>query len=298
MASRVWFLKVIQVDPKTVFKMGDRLPFGEGASINRPPLFCGLNYQFWKVRMKIFMESLEKGIWDAIENGPFIPKFEKDGFVIEKPWSQWTDAKSKKAKFDCIAKNIITSALNSDEFFWVSQCKSSKEMWDTLEVTHEGTNEVKRARKHALIQEYEMFRMLKGDTIAEVQKRFTHIINHLMSLDKTFDKEELNIKILKCLDRAWQPKVTAISESKDLTSLSVASLFGNLREHELEMNRLNVQENEEKHTRSIALKASKHKGKQESSDESDEENLEVQQIPKEKPQQRQQQRKVWKQEIQ
>jgi len=100
-----------------------------------------------------------------------------------------------------------------------------------------------------------------------------HIINHLMSLDKTFDKEELNIKILKCLDRAWQPKVIAISESKDLTSLSVASLFGKLREHELEMNRLNVQENEDNHTRSIALKASKHKGKQDSSDDSDEENL-------------------------
>ena len=45
---------------------------------------------------------------------------------------------SKKAKFDCIAKNIITSALNSDEFFRVSQCKSAKEMWDTLEVTLEG----------------------------------------------------------------------------------------------------------------------------------------------------------------
>jgi len=130
--------------------------------------------------------------------------------------------------------------LNSDEFFRVSQYKSAKEMWDTLEVIHEGINEVKRARKHTLIQEYEMFRMLKGETIVEVQKRFTQIINHLMSLNKTFEKEELNIKILKCLDRAWQPKVTTISESKDLTSLSMASLFGKLREHELEMNRLNV----------------------------------------------------------
>ena len=54
--------------------MAEKLPFGEGASVNRPPPFCGLNYQFWKVRMKIFVESLDKGIWDAIENGPFIPK--------------------------------------------------------------------------------------------------------------------------------------------------------------------------------------------------------------------------------
>ena len=132
---------------------------------------------------------------------------------------------------------------------------------------------MKRARKHTLIQEYEMFKMLKEESSAEVQKRFTHIINHLMSLGKTFDKEELNIKILKCLDRSWQPKVTAISESKDLTSLRTASLFVKLREHELEMNKLNVQKSEDKHVRSIALKVSKHKRKQDSSDESEEENL-------------------------
>ena len=142
--------------------------------------------------MQIFVESLDKGICDAIENDHFIPKLEKDGVSIEKPWSQWTDAKNKRAKFDCNAKSIITSALNSNEFFRVSQCRSSKEMWDTLEVTHKGTNNVKRARKHTLIQEYEMFRILKGESIADVQKWFTHIINHLMSLGKVFDKEELN----------------------------------------------------------------------------------------------------------
>ena len=32
--------------------------------------------------------------------GPFIPKFEKDRSSIEKPWSQWTDAENKKAKFE------------------------------------------------------------------------------------------------------------------------------------------------------------------------------------------------------
>ena len=67
--------------------MAEKLPFGEGASIKKSPLFCGLNYQFWKFKMKIFVESLDKGIWDAIENDP-IPKFEKEGASIEKLWSQ------------------------------------------------------------------------------------------------------------------------------------------------------------------------------------------------------------------
>jgi len=138
-------------------------------------------------------------------------------------------------------------------------------MWDILEVTHEGTNDVKRARKHALIQEYEMFKMQKGETIADVQKRFTHIVNHLISLGKTFEREELNIKILKCLDRSWQHKVTTISKSKDLTFLTIASLFGKLREHELEMNMLSDQEHEEKHVRNISLKTVGHKNCQESS---------------------------------
>jgi len=35
--------------------------FAEGASINMPPLFAGENYPFWKIRMKIFLESVNKG---------------------------------------------------------------------------------------------------------------------------------------------------------------------------------------------------------------------------------------------
>ncbi|XP_068504362.1 uncharacterized protein [Phaseolus vulgaris] len=139
------------------------------------PLFCGVNYQFWKVRMKIFIHSTDKGIWESIENGPFVPQVKKDDVLVDKPSSEWTGAKSKKVKFDWIAKNIITYALSYNEFFRVSQCSSTKEMWDILEVTHEGTTDVKRARNHALIQEYELFRMQKGESICVVQKRFSQL---------------------------------------------------------------------------------------------------------------------------
>jgi len=99
-----------------------------------------------------------------------------------------------------------------------------------------------------------MFRMKVGESICDVHKRFTHIVNHLLALSKTFDKEELNIKILKSLNRTWHPKVTAISKSKDLTSMNIATLFGKLREHELELGRLKAEEDGEKrHT--IALKS-------------------------------------------
>jgi len=96
--------------------------------------------------MKIFVESIDQGIWDAIENGHFIPKIEKAESFTRKPWSQLTNEESEKAKFDCIAKNIITSTLDFKEFFRISECESAKEMWDTLKATHESITEIKKAK--------------------------------------------------------------------------------------------------------------------------------------------------------
>jgi len=53
--------------------VGKNQTFVEGASIHRPPLFTGENYPFWKVRMQIFLESIDRGICDAILNCPFVP---------------------------------------------------------------------------------------------------------------------------------------------------------------------------------------------------------------------------------
>ena len=190
---------------------GSYQTFAEGASINRPPLFTGENYAFWKVRMQIFIESIDCEIWDVIASGLSVPT---NNLQEPKPRVQWTVEEKKRFQNDVKARNIISSALTVDEFYRISICKSAQEMWEVLRVTHEGTNDVNRARKNTLIQEYEMFRMKQGETISDVQKRFTNIANHLIGLGKSFDNDELNIKILKSLDRSWQPKVTVISESQ------------------------------------------------------------------------------------
>ena len=62
-------------------------------------------------------------------------------------------------QYNLKAKNIISSALGMDEYFRVSNCKNAKEMWDALQVTHEGTTNVKRSRINTLTHEYELFRI-------------------------------------------------------------------------------------------------------------------------------------------
>ncbi|KAL2330602.1 hypothetical protein Fmac_018183 [Flemingia macrophylla] len=184
---------------------GNQLPFAESASINRPPLFCGDNYAFWKVRMKIFMQSVHRSIWQAVVTDYKVPTMLVNGKEVEKPFEEWDQTEMRRAEIDAKALNIIHSALNSDEFFRISAYATAKEAWEIIKVTHEGTPEVRRARKNTLIQEYETFRMIQGETIMDMQKRFTHIINHLKGFGKVFDEEEVNVKVLKSLNRRWQP---------------------------------------------------------------------------------------------
>jgi len=118
--------------------------------------------------------------------------------------------------------------------------------------------------------------MQKGESIAEVQKRFIHIVNHLMGLSKEFDKEELIIKVLKCLDRNWQPKVTAISGSKDLSIITTTTLCEKLREHEIEMHSLSELGSNEKKVKIISLKINSKNSdetEEEADESSDNENL-------------------------
>lgn len=56
-----------------------------------------------------------------------------------------------------------------------------------------------------------------------MQKRFTHLINRLNALGKPISNELATNKVLRCLSRESQPKVTTIKEANDLTTLDITT---------------------------------------------------------------------------
>jgi len=62
------------------------LRFAEGVSINRPPMFGGVNYALWKIIMKIFMKSIDMGIWDVVVNEHFVPMHVVKDETVKKAW--------------------------------------------------------------------------------------------------------------------------------------------------------------------------------------------------------------------
>lgn len=139
----------------------------------------------------------------------------------------WNDDGKKKVLFDKKSNNILASTLGIDDFFQISKCKTTKEIW-TLEVTHEGTKKVKISKLNILSQEYKLFRMIPHECILDLQKIFTHLTNHLMDLEKTFTNDVLNLKVLRELSRAWQQKVMTISQKKSLFKMPLTALFEKL----------------------------------------------------------------------
>lgn len=192
-------------------------------------------------------------MWKAVIEGPFVPTTVVNGVGTPKPEASWDEDDEKKVLYDKKAINLLQGALGMDEFFLISTCTTKKEIWDTLVETHEGTAEVKRSRLNTLSQEYGLFRMQPKESILNLQK-FVHLTNHLKTLGKTLTKDELNLKVLRYLTRKWQPKETAISKKKNLSTMTSATLFGKLQEYETELGILEKHENLDKKSESITLK--------------------------------------------
>ncbi|GAV81770.1 UBN2 domain-containing protein, partial [Cephalotus follicularis] len=95
--------------------------------------------------------------------------------------------------------------------------------------------------------------------------RFTTIINSLKNLGKSYSNQELVRKILRCLPKSWTPKVTAIEEAKDLSTLPLEQLLGSLMTHETTMK--NHEHVEVMKKKSIALRALREESESDEDDD-------------------------------
>ena len=96
----------------------------------------------------------------------------------------------------------------------VSTCSTSKEIWDRLCLTYEGTNEVKETRINTLLSDYELFRMLPNESISDMFTRFTKITTALYGLGKMFTGTEKVQKLLRSLPKSWIIFLTLLWDKK------------------------------------------------------------------------------------
>ena len=110
--------------------------------------------------MQIFIQLIDFEAWIVVLDDLNAPTKVVDGKEFPLKWEEMTEVDRQKVQCDLKPKNIIISALPFNELFRISKCKSAKEIWETLQSTHE--EELKSSLKKSLESEKK-----KGHKLAE-----------------------------------------------------------------------------------------------------------------------------------
>ena len=220
-------------DPLTLVVMD------KGQSLIIPHLFDGTNYAYWKVRMRTFLQSLDKKVWQAMEIGWTKPK--------EAPVN-WDDAKIKAANFNSRALNALFSAVMNKESKKISSTETAKEAWTILQTTYEGTKAVKDSKLQEITTNFEEIKMEEDESFDEF---YAKLVNSIFNLREIIPKPKVVRKVFRSLPKRFHAKITAIEELKDIDKIHLTELVGNLQTYELGLTKIRKSSK----GKSMALKA-------------------------------------------
>ncbi|GJZ24273.1 UBN2 domain-containing protein [Tanacetum coccineum] len=174
----------------------------------------------------------------------------------ETPYELLKDTEKKQLGKNEEAKMTIYNALPRKEDKCVFMCKTAKEVWHTLIITHQGNSQVKNCKIDLFTQEYEKFSISNEETIDSGFTRFNDIVTSLKSLDPDYSSKNHVRKFLHALPLKWRAKVMAIEEAKDLATLPLDELIRNLKVYEMILDNDGVDSKTTKEkVKSLALKA-------------------------------------------
>ena len=100
---------------------------------------------------------------------------------------------------------------------------------------HEGTKDVKINKLQQLTIRFESIRMSDDESFDEFYAKVNDIVNSTFNLGEIYDQPKIVRKILRSLTEDFRPKVTVITESKDVDSIPIDELVGSLQCYELDL---------------------------------------------------------------
>ncbi|KAI5343714.1 hypothetical protein L3X38_011590 [Prunus dulcis] len=231
------FIDILQVFGHTQLDLTYLRMDRAAGSVAHPPYFDGHNYGAWKAKMKSFLWSLDERVWYTVVHG-FSNPAKKIGkgdeeITVLKSRKEWTTAEATHSTNNQKGLNAIFTAVSSDQFEYISSCDTSKEAWDILQVTHEGTDTVKGAKLQMHTLQFETIMMDENETFSEFYAKLCVIVNACSSLGEKIPEDRVVKKILRSLPQRFSPKITAIEEIRDLNTMKVRELIGSLQTYEM-----------------------------------------------------------------
>ena len=200
-----------------------------GQSLIIPHLFDGANYAYLKVCVRAFLKSLDEKVWQVVKIGWTKPK---------EALTNWDDAKIKMANFNNRALNALFSAVTNEEFKKTSSTETAKEKWTILQKTYEGTKAIKDSKLQRLTTSFEEIKMEEVELFDKFYTKLKDIVNLAFNFGETIPEPKVVRNVLRSPSKRFHAKITAIEELKDIDSIPLTELVGNLQTYELGLTRI------------------------------------------------------------
>ena len=134
----------------------------------------------------------------------------------EKNLQLWSSSERETAGWNNKGLNVIFTSVSAEEFIRISNCETSKEAWDILCTTHEGTKAVRDSKLQMIISKFEELRIKEDECFDDFYGKLTNLVNLSFSLGEKMAESKVVCKVLRSLPERFRPEVTAIEESKIL----------------------------------------------------------------------------------
>ena len=125
--------------------------------------------------MRAFLCSIDKSVWDAIENSWTRLKATK---------STWDKAAFATASANSKALNAIFCGVSPDEFHRISHVTVTKEAWEILETTYEGTKKVKDTKLQMLTTQFKKLKMSEDESFDSFYGKLNEVVIGKFNLGK------------------------------------------------------------------------------------------------------------------
>ena len=176
--------------------------------------------------MRAFLCSIDDSVWDVVEIGWTRPEAAK---------STWDKAALAAVNANSKVLNAIFYGVSSDEFDRISYVTISKEVWQILETTYEGTKKVKDTKLQMLTTRFKELKISEDKSFDSFYGKLNEVVIGKFNLGEKKEDSKIMRKIIRSLPESFCEKVIAIEESKDLDEIKIQELIGSLQTYELSL---------------------------------------------------------------
>lgn len=186
-----------------------------------PPVFSGENYPIWSVKMKAYLKAYD--LWEVVETGRDPPPLRDNATVAQ--MKQHSEECAKKFK----ALSCLHSAVSDVIFTRIMACESAKEAWDKLKEEFQGSDKTRSMQILNLRREFEVLKMKDSESVKEYSDRLLSVVNKIRLLGEELSDKRVVEKVLVSLPERFEPKISSLEDSKNLSTISLSELVNALQ---------------------------------------------------------------------